>query len=46
VSVASAEAEGPRTLPVRRLLSGFALMAGAQIVSQAIGFLALAIASR
>jgi O-antigen/teichoic acid export membrane protein len=46
VSVASAEAEGPRTLPVRRLLSGFALMAGAQIVSQGIGFLALAIASR
>jgi O-antigen/teichoic acid export membrane protein len=46
VSVASAETSGPRTLPIRRLLSGFALMAFAQLVSQGIGFVALAIASR
>jgi O-antigen/teichoic acid export membrane protein len=45
VSVTSAETSGPRTLPVRRLLGGFALMAIAQVASQAIGFLALVIAS-
>jgi O-antigen/teichoic acid export membrane protein len=38
--------DGPRTLPVRHLLSGFALLALAQVVSQLIGFYVLALAAR
>ena len=37
---------GPRTLPMRRLLSGFALLALAQVTSQLIGFYVLAVAAR
>jgi O-antigen/teichoic acid export membrane protein len=38
--------DGPRTLPVRKLLSGFALLALAQVTSQLIGFYVLAVAAR
>ena len=45
--MAATEVErGPRTLPMRRLLSGFALLALAQVTSQLIGFYVLAVAAR
>lgn len=44
--MAATEVSGPRTLSVRGLLSGFVLMALAQLTSQIIGFVALAIAAR
>jgi O-antigen/teichoic acid export membrane protein len=46
VSVAPPETGGPRTLPMKKLLSGFMLLAFAQLLSQAIGFAVLAVASR
>ena len=44
--MATTKSSGPRTLSVRGLLSGFVLMAAAQLSSQIIGFVALAIAAR
>jgi O-antigen/teichoic acid export membrane protein len=46
VTVAPPEPTAPRTLPMQKLLSGFVMLAFAQFLSQAIGFAALAVASR
>jgi O-antigen/teichoic acid export membrane protein len=44
--VSPASDSGPRTLSVRRLMGGFVLISGSQLLSQVIGFVALAIAAR